>query len=161
VCRSAQALGCSQEVLRKQEYGGSVNQEAWPIIFGYLLDLRSDDVVRVVSRAGLNVDWTLSEREAYSHSTRVRAYGPRVQSAFDALDPSAQLRVLAALSAEVIRLHPRSDELQAVLAQNNDQAKGQTDIRELTTEIVPRGTTDTRKVFVVHGRDLTIRQSLF
>lgn len=51
--------------------------DAWPLIFGRLLDFRSDDVVKAVSRAGLNVDWTLTAAEDHSHKTRNRAYWPR------------------------------------------------------------------------------------
>lgn len=139
----------------------SANLELWAIVFGYLLDFRSDDVVRVVSRAGLNVDWTLTEREAYSHSTRVRAYAPRIQAAFDALEPRTQPTVLANLLAEVIRLHPRSDELQAALARANIRPPEQADARETVEEVVPEVAADTRRVFVVHGRDAALRESLF
>lgn len=139
----------------------SANRELWAIVFGYLLDFRSDDVVRAVSRAGLNVDWTLTEREAYSHSTRVRAYAPRIQAAFDALEPRVQPTVLAALSAEVIRLHPRSDELQAALARGNNRLAEEADAHEVAEEPLPEVAADTRRVFVVHGRDVATRGSLF
>lgn len=42
----------------------AANDALWAILLGYLQDFRSDDVVRVVSGAGLNVDWTLNERES-------------------------------------------------------------------------------------------------
>ncbi len=137
------------------------NREHWAIVFGYLLDFRSDEVVRSVSRSGLIVDWTLTEREAYSHSTRVRAYAPRIQAAFDALQPDVQAKVLAALSAEVIRLHPRSDELQAALARVNIRRLEQAGGREFARQVLPEVAADARRVFVVHGRDTALRESLF
>lgn len=86
-------------------------QQGWPIVLGYLMDLDSDDVVSAVNRCGLNVDWTLTDTENYTHRTRKRAYQPRIQAAFVRLDDGQKDAVFRALVEEVIRLHPRGHKI--------------------------------------------------
>ena len=51
----------------------------------------SDTLTAVATAAGLRFDMRLTEREAYSHSTRVRALLPRIFAAYDTLSPRDQL----------------------------------------------------------------------
>jgi len=67
----------------------------WPIIRGFLMQLDSYDVPSVIDRAGLIVDWRVTEREDYSHKTRLAAYRPRIDEAYQAL-PTEQDRLRVA-----------------------------------------------------------------
>lgn len=139
----------------------STRRDPWAILFSYLLELRSDDVVKAVSQAGLNVDWNLNEREAYSHLTRIRAYTPRIQTAYNALGPEAKASAFAVLAAEVVRLHPRSDDLQVGIAAADMPDSAQPGSVHGPSNFELPSTTDARKVFVVHGRDTGLKIGLF
>jgi hypothetical protein len=82
--------------------------EAWPVVSSALFDFAtaSDDIVSIVGFAGLEVDWTLNPKEGYSHSTRKRAYRPRVQAAYSRLPSEDRIAVLTAISAELARRYP-------------------------------------------------------
>ena len=76
--------------------------EAWPAILGALFDAASSDaIISVIDGAGLVVDWTVTEKESFSHNTRKRAYRPRVQAAFVKLDFEDQKAVLAVISGQL------------------------------------------------------------
>lgn len=81
------------------------------VVLGVIQD--SDTLVRVSHAAGLRFDAGLSEPEAYSHKTRLRALLPRVLSTYDRLDPDARLIAARAAVAELRRAGP---EVEAVLA---------------------------------------------
>lgn len=67
--------------------------DPWRILFSVLLEKDSDEVVDIIQRTGLSVDWGLDERQAFSHKTRKREYIPRIQSAYDELDATDKFRV--------------------------------------------------------------------
>lgn len=154
-------------------------QQVWPIVLGYLMDFNSDDVVKAVSRSGLDVDWTITDEQNYSHKTRKRAYDPRIRAAFHALDADQKRIALTALATEVLRRHPERDEIEARLAalnapavpaQANVVAPPAVDLGALIDaqpevpdhdQAEPETTIDTRQVFVVHGRDAAARASMF
>jgi hypothetical protein len=84
--------------------------DAWPVVSSALFDFTaaSDDIVSIVGFAGLNVDWNLNPKEAYSHSTRKRAYRPRVHAAYSELNPEDRETVLSLIIAELAhRLLPK------------------------------------------------------
>jgi hypothetical protein len=84
---------------------------AWPVISSVLFDIADSDTVRsVVGVAGLDVDWTISEQEAFSHRTRNRAYHPKVEAAYKRLGSSDQATVLSLISAELVRRYPKHTE---------------------------------------------------
>jgi len=80
--------------------------DPWPAIFGVLADLDSDGIVKVVSNSGLQVDWLLTEKEGYSHKTRIRAYLPRIQTAYAFLPEVKKLVVAALMAVELARDYP-------------------------------------------------------
>ncbi len=55
------------------------------VILSLLEELSADEFRRIVSLTGLSVDWQLSKVESFSHSTRKRAYIPKVQAALGLL----------------------------------------------------------------------------
>lgn len=78
------------------------NLSAWPVIRGILLRLSSYEVPGVIDRAGLIVDWSLTERENYSHSTRLAAYRPRIDAAYQSLpSDDDRLRVVYIVAREL------------------------------------------------------------
>ena len=57
----------------------------WRVIRSFLSRLRSYDVPDIIDRAGLAVDWSLTEKQDYSHATRWTAYRPRIDAAYESL----------------------------------------------------------------------------
>ncbi len=78
----------------------------WGVISSSIFELSSDEVVEIVSITGLQIDWSLSTKESYSHTTRKRAYVPRVNSAFSKLSGEDKLRVVQVVATEFIQRHP-------------------------------------------------------
>lgn len=78
---------------------GSSDLDPWPVVCGFLTELWSDDVVTIINKAGLRVDWTLTEEQDHSHKTRLRAYMPRILAAYERL-PNDRRLVVAALVAK-------------------------------------------------------------
>jgi len=92
----------------------------WGVVAALVFELDSDEVVEIISLAGLPVDWSLTAKQDYSHSTRKRAYRPRVDRAFSALSDSEKLRVSWVVSSELVRRHPeKEDDLRERLAAIN------------------------------------------
>ena len=81
----------------------------WGIISSFLFNLSSDDVIDIVSLAGLQVNWSLTAQEGYSHSTRKRAYKPRVDSAYSTLGEDDKLRVSWLIAKEIVRRDPNRE----------------------------------------------------
>jgi len=50
------------------------------------------DIPHILDRAGLAVDWALTEKEAYSNNTRLASYRPRINAAYEALTDDNKLR---------------------------------------------------------------------
>jgi hypothetical protein len=59
--------------------------DPWRVIRSFLADIDSRAVPDIIDRAGLAVDWTLTQRQDYSHSYRWSAYRPRIDAAYEAL----------------------------------------------------------------------------
>ncbi len=74
----------------------------WGTVSVPLFDLDSDSIVDIISLSGLTIDWSLTPQEAYSHSTRKRAYRPRVDAAIRSLSVQDQLRATSVVAAELI-----------------------------------------------------------
>jgi hypothetical protein len=80
---------------------------AWPVISSLLFEDASSDVVRsIVGLAGLEVEWALSTKEEFSHTTRNRAYRPRVEAAYRALSMHDKQIVLCVIALELTRRWP-------------------------------------------------------
>lgn len=82
----------------------------WGPISTMLFELDSDEVVDLTSLGGLAVDWSLSGKEGYSHSTRKRAYRPRLESAFHELNEADALRVAWVVASELVKRHPDGED---------------------------------------------------
>ncbi|MCG2829777.1 MAG: DUF2321 domain-containing protein [Desulfobacteraceae bacterium] len=76
----------------------------WPVILSFLQELPSDDVCRIIGLSGLQIDWTLTKEQAYSHTTRKRAYLPRIQSAYKKM-PEEKKLIIAWLVASELSKH--------------------------------------------------------
>jgi hypothetical protein len=60
--------------------------DPWRVIRGVVFDMdNAREIPGVVDRAGLQVDWTLTGAQDWSHATRKAAYRPRIDTAYDAL----------------------------------------------------------------------------
>lgn len=75
----------------------------WGVISSFLFELPSDEVCRIIGLTGLPVDWNLTREEAYSHTTRKRAYLPRVQASFETLSEDKKLIVAWIIISELVK----------------------------------------------------------
>jgi hypothetical protein len=76
----------------------------WQVLRSFLLDLSSYEVPEVVDRAGLTVDWTLTDKENYSDKTRLAAYRPRIDAAYQSLSNNEdRLRVAYVVTQELAK----------------------------------------------------------
>ena len=73
----------------------------WPVLRSILLELSSYEVPKIVDRAGLVVDWSLSSQKDYSDKMRIAAYRPRIDSAYRELNQDDKIRVAYVLAAEL------------------------------------------------------------
>lgn len=90
----------------------------WPPLLALVMDLDSTEVVALIDSTGLVVDWALSGNDDFSNKTRKRAYRPRLDASFRALDDAAQLRAAWILTRELLQRHPETEEpLRAKLAE--------------------------------------------
>jgi hypothetical protein len=82
--------------------------DPWSVVSSLLFDVAqsSEDIISIVGRAGLNVDLNLSRDESFSHSTRKRAYRPRVQKAYLDLPPGDREIVLSLVISDLARRFP-------------------------------------------------------
>ena len=68
--------------------------DPWRVIVSSLFEhVGSFDVPQIIDRAGLSVNWSLTEREDYSETYRKAAYRPRINEAYEALSNEDRLRV--------------------------------------------------------------------
>jgi hypothetical protein len=87
----------------------------WPIVRGFLLRLDSYDVPGIIDRAGLTVDWQLSERENYSHKMRLSAFRGRIDKTFQELPTEEdRLRVAYIVAREISAQVPLEELNQAL-----------------------------------------------
>jgi hypothetical protein len=71
--------------LQKESSMSKTDLDPWRVIRSFLSKLRTYDVPDVIDRAGLAVDWTITEKQDYSHATRWSAYRPRIDAAYETL----------------------------------------------------------------------------
>ena len=64
----------------------------------------SDTVVSVVAGAGLAVDWSLTEKQDYSHKTRKREDFPRIAKVLGELPEEDRAKALTAIARRAIEL---------------------------------------------------------
>jgi hypothetical protein len=103
----------------------------------------SDLLIRIGNAAGLKFDLMMSEDEAYSHNTRVRAVLPRLLAAYDALDDEPRLAAAQNAVAELRKARAAPDE-----ALSDALSRAGWELRE--SDFVVRSP-ETREVFFPKG----------
>lgn len=73
----------------------------WPVVRGILLELSSYEVPKLADRAGLTVNWALTENKDFSDKMRIAAYRPRLDAAYNALSEDDQLRAVFVVAGEL------------------------------------------------------------
>lgn len=86
----------------------------WQVILGHLFELDSYYIPEIIEKTGMIVNWSLTEREDYSHKYRKAAYRPRINSSYNLLSEQDQLRVAYIVASELAS-RGRSDALNANL----------------------------------------------
>ena len=111
--------------------------DPWRVIVSSLFDhIESFDVPQIIDRAGLSVNWSLTDQENYSHTYRKAAYRPRINQAYEALSNEDRLRVAYFVANELICLG-HSETLDAALRrigwciQSDRLTPTDADVREL------------------------------
>ena len=94
------------------------------VLRSFLARVNSREVPDVIDRAGLHVDWNLSEKQDGTHSTRWAAYRPRIDGAYESL-PSDEdrLRVAFIVAGELAARHLGA-EINAALVQIGWELRG-------------------------------------
>jgi hypothetical protein len=87
----------------------------WPVVRGFLLRVSSYEVPGIIDRAGLTVDWTLTEKENYSHKTRLAAYRPRIDTAYQFLSNNDDRLRVAYIVTRELASRGSTDELKGAL----------------------------------------------
>lgn len=75
--------------------------DPWRILLGHLMDIDNYSIPSIIDKTGMVVDWTLTERENYSHKWRRDALRPRIIAAYNALPSNDKLRVSHTIAAEL------------------------------------------------------------
>lgn len=86
----------------------------WPVIRGILLELSSYEVPKVVDRAGLKCDWSLSSQKDFSDKMRIAAYRPRIDAAYEELREEDGIRA-AYVVADELAIRGLGEKLDAAL----------------------------------------------
>ena len=76
----------------------------WPIILSMLQELSSDEICRIIGLSGLQVNWNLTKEQSFSHTTRKRAYLPKIQCAYDILTDENKLSAAWIVAEEIRRI---------------------------------------------------------
>lgn len=98
--------------------------DPWRIVRSFLSQLRSYDVPDVLDRTGLSVNWSLTEKQDYSHAMRWAAYRPRIDAAYQSLaSEDERLRVAFVLARELAD-RGLGDELSAALTEIGWELRG-------------------------------------
>jgi PLD-like domain len=98
--------------------------DPWRVIRSVLSRLRSYDVPDVLDRTGLPVDWSLTERQDYSHATRWAAYRPRIDRAYQSLTSDEERLRVAFIVARELAERGLGDELSAALKEIGWELRG-------------------------------------
>jgi hypothetical protein len=80
--------------------------DPWGPISSLLFEFSSDDVQKIVERAGLTPDWTLTKEQAYSHTTRKRAFRGRINNIYLKLDPPEKQQFIINAAKGILDVKP-------------------------------------------------------
>lgn len=92
--------------------------EPWGPIAGLLFELDSDDVQHITELAGLSPDWTLTEKQAFSHKTRKRVYRERIGKLYSKLPDDQKQQFILNIARELIKQNQSYRERLNELLQN-------------------------------------------
>lgn len=81
----------------------------WRVLRSVVLELSSYEVPKLIDRAGLQVNWSLSREQNYSDKMRIAAYRPRIDTAYAELDEEASLRAAFVIASELVQRGHRDD----------------------------------------------------
>ena len=73
----------------------------WRIICGHLFEIDSYSIPEIIDKAGMSVNWSLTERENYSHKYRKDAFRTRINASYESLSEEDQLRVVYSVASEL------------------------------------------------------------
>ncbi len=79
----------------------------WGPLMNLLFDFGSDSIIRIISSTGLEIDWTLTKKEEYSHLTRKGVFRPRVDKAYANLGAVDKIRVTKVIADKLVEEDPR------------------------------------------------------
>lgn len=79
-----------------------------------VLELSSYEVPKVIDRAGIAVDWTLTTQKDFSDKMRIAAYRPRIDAAFNEPNEEASLRAAYVVTEELVK-RGLSEQLESAL----------------------------------------------
>jgi hypothetical protein len=75
--------------------------DPWQVILGHLFEMDSYYIPQIIEKTGMVVDWSLTEREDYSHKYRKAAYRPRINTAYNSHSEQDRLRVAYIVASEL------------------------------------------------------------
>lgn len=75
----------------------------WRVLRSVVLDLNSYEVPKVIDRAGINVDWSLTTQKDFSDKMRIAAYRPKIDVAYAELNDEARLRAAFVVTDELVK----------------------------------------------------------
>lgn len=101
-----------------------VELDPWRVLRSFLAKVNSRDVPDLIDRAGLHVDWNLSEKQEYSHSTRWAAYRPRIDAAYESLPLDDDRLRVAFIVAGELATRRLGTEINAALVQIGWELRG-------------------------------------
>lgn len=82
-----------------------------PVILSILSEIaKSDEIVHIIQQSGISIDLSLDPEDDYSHTTRIRAYIPRINKVFIESDPMTALHTLTVTSGTIIQHYPEKED---------------------------------------------------
>ena len=78
--------------------------DPWRVILSHLMNLDSYDIPGIIDRTGMVVNWSLTDRENYSHKYRRDTFRPRIIKEYNSLPVDDKLRVSHTIAAELSKM---------------------------------------------------------
>jgi hypothetical protein len=85
-----------------EESKKATDLDPFSAILGVLLESSAETVLKFIARAGLNLDWALSNDENVSDKTRKRAFVPRIFTAYNILSVENKLVAAGILARDIL-----------------------------------------------------------
>ncbi len=82
------------------------NLNPLPIAISTLSELESDQFLEIIHKSGISIDLNLTEKEGFSHKTRIRTYIPRLNQQVRNMDNSGALHAIYLIFTNLIRSFP-------------------------------------------------------